>query len=203
MDPFMVLERLYSRGVNDWQGLDLGMRGRLGVVVVVVGTVVVVVVWVVVDEWFDGSLDVGQQRPLVGIFGEVGRGRGWGWWQAFTEWQTLRIWHLTYESFIVFLSLSDVALNSWRALQFCPIDLGWRPHRPPGVSAQFPLLPDNLTGRSCPTKQDLPHPRYDPQAVAQPLGSLEDKALYGLILLLSLSGLAARVYTDKMTGHGQ
>ena len=56
------------------------------------------VVWVVVvDEWFDGSLDVGQQRTLVGIFAEVGRG-GRGWWQAFTERQTLRIWHLTYNT---------------------------------------------------------------------------------------------------------
>ena len=82
--------------------------------------------------------------------------------------------------------------------------LGWQSGRPPGVSAQFPFLPDNLTGRSCPTKQDLPDPRYDPQAVAQPLGSLEDKALYGLVLcLLSLSGLPARVNTDEETSHGQ
>ena len=72
--------------------------------------------------------------------------------------------------------------------------LGWQSGRPPGVSAQFPFLPDNLlllAGRSCPTKEDLPHPGYDPQTVAQPLGSLEDKTLYGLILLLPLSGVAA------------
>ena len=66
----MVLELLYSRGVNKWQRLHLGVTGRVVVRVRVV-------VWVVVmDEWFDGSLDVGQQRTLVGIFSEVGRGRG-------------------------------------------------------------------------------------------------------------------------------
>ena len=124
MDPFVVLELLYGRGVNEWERLHLGVRGRVGVVV---GLRVVVVV---VDEWFNGSLDVGQQRTLVGILGEEGRGRGWGW-QAFTEWQALRIWHLTcntenrhssqrillsslpptYESFVGFLSLPDVALH--------------------------------------------------------------------------------------------
>ena len=63
----MVLELLYSRGVNKWQRLHLGVTGRVVVRVVRV---------VVMDEWFDGSLDVGQQRTLVGIFSEVGRGRG-------------------------------------------------------------------------------------------------------------------------------
>ena len=66
----MVLELLYSRGVNDWERLHLGVR-----VVVMVG----VVMWLVVvmDEWFNGSLDVRQQWTLVGIFSEVGRARGW------------------------------------------------------------------------------------------------------------------------------
>ena len=89
MDPFVVLEQLYSRGVDHWERLHLGVRGRVVVVVVWL------VVWLVVmDEWFDGSLDVGKPRTLVGIFSEVGRGRGW-WGQAFAERQALRVWHLT------------------------------------------------------------------------------------------------------------
>ena len=68
MDPFVMLELLYSRGVNNWESLDFGVGGRL-----------VVVVFVVVDEGFDGSLDVGQEGALVGIFTEEGRG-GRGRW---------------------------------------------------------------------------------------------------------------------------
>ena len=64
-----MLELLYSRGVNNWESLDFGVGGRLVVVVFVV----------VVDEGFDGSLYVGQEGALVGIFTEEGRG-GRGRW---------------------------------------------------------------------------------------------------------------------------
>ena len=67
-----MLELLYSRGVNNWQRLDLCVKGRRVVVVVVVFVVVM-------DEGFNGSLDVRQKRALVGIFIEEGRG-GRGWW---------------------------------------------------------------------------------------------------------------------------
>ena len=41
----------------------------------------------------------------------------------------------------------------------------------PGVS-QLPFLPDDLAGWLTPTEEDLPDSRYDPQSVAQSLGSL-------------------------------
>ena len=79
---------------------------------------------------------------------------------------------------------------------------GQQPVWPP-VVPQFPFLPDNLAGRRCPTKEDLSDPRNDPQTVAQPLGSLEDKTLDGLVLILSLSGLPAGLSADKMTNQAQ
>ena len=93
----------------------------------------------------------------------------------------------------------------------------------PPLLSQLPFLPHHLllAGRFAggPTKEDLPHPRDDPQAVAQPLGSLEDEALNGLVLILSLSCLPAGKYeifsvlreillsspgvsADKKTNHG-